>query len=87
MVIDMLHKNALSIILVIFGGVYFSGSAGDGITKEEYKKLFDSIVPKAEERWRKIPWVIDLMEARTLAYQQKKPILLWAMNGHPLGCT
>ena len=26
-------------------------------------------------------------EARRLAAQKGKPILLWEMDGHPLGCT
>ena len=32
--------------------------------------------------WR--PWG---EEALTLARQEDKPILLYAMNGHPFGCT
>jgi hypothetical protein len=40
-----------------------------------------------ENRWTTIPWELDLFEARKKAVQEKKPIFIWAMNGHPLGCT
>lgn len=45
-------------------------------------------VPTDEEmQWRAIPWLGTLAEAVVLAHAQDKPILLWAMNGHPLACT
>jgi hypothetical protein len=65
-------------------------AAGDGekdLTAAEFKKLHAEIVPKSKECWEKVPWKIDLFEARALSYRVKKPIFLWAMNGHPLGCT
>jgi len=40
-----------------------------------------------EEKWRRIPWRIDLMAARDEAASENKPIFLWLMNGHPMGCT
>jgi hypothetical protein len=51
-------------------------------------RLHQWIRPRPEERrWTQIPWEIDLWEARRLAREAGKPILLWAMNGHPLGCV
>lgn len=41
----------------------------------------------AEERFLAIPWRLDLTEARAEAARTKKPIFLWLMNGHPMGCT
>jgi hypothetical protein len=40
-----------------------------------------------DEPWRTIPWKISLLEAQKLAAEEKKPIYIWAMDGHPLGCT
>jgi hypothetical protein len=40
-----------------------------------------------EDAWEKIPWVTDLWQARRTAAERGKPILLWEMDGHPLGCT
>lgn len=47
-----------------------------------------AIEPTAQEdKWRRIPWRIDLMSARDEAASENKPIFLWLMNGHPMGCT
>jgi hypothetical protein len=46
------------------------------------------IRPKpAELSWQKIPWRTTFYDAVLEAQRQEKPILLWAMNGHPLACT
>jgi hypothetical protein len=52
--------------------------------------LFDALhraaAPKAE-LWTQIPWETDLLQAQQLAAREKKPLLMWVMDGHPLGCT
>ena len=54
----------------------------------KFRQLHALIKPKAtEENWIKIPWMTSLWEARERAAAQGKPILLWEMDGHPLGCT
>jgi hypothetical protein len=53
----------------------------------EFAALHASIVPREEEAWQTIPWQIDLLAARELAASSKKPLFIWSMNGHPLGCT
>ena len=40
-----------------------------------------------EDPWATIPWRAGLWEARREAAEKGKPILLWEMDGHPLGCT
>ena len=53
-----------------------------------FRELHSLIKPKAtEQSWEKIPWMTSLWEAREQAAAQGKPILLWEMDGHPLGCT
>lgn len=37
--------------------------------------------------WAAIPWLTSMPEARKRAATEGKPILLWLMDGHPLGCT
>ena len=55
---------------------------------QAFARRHRAIKPRPEERrWTQIPWEIDLWEARRLARAARKPILLWAMNGHPLGCV
>lgn len=47
-----------------------------------------AIVPNAEElAWRSIPWRAEFRTALIEADELGKPVLLWAMNGHPLGQT
>lgn len=37
--------------------------------------------------WERIDWVPSYREGLVAAAEAQKPILLWVMNGHPLGCT
>ena len=52
----------------------------------EFAKLHADLQP-VPGAWLRIPWMTDLLAARTKAIAEKKPLFLWAMNGHPLGCT
>ena len=50
--------------------------------------VINEILPKeAEKAWEKIDWRVDLWEARKEAAREGKPIYLWEMDGHPLGCV
>ena len=53
----------------------------------EFRDLHGRLVPRADEKWQTIPWQTDLLGARDAAAAAKKPVFLWSMNGHPLGCT
>jgi hypothetical protein len=58
------------------------------LTAETFARLFEACRPKtAQERWTEIPWIGVLWEGRQKAAQEKKPLFIWAMNGHPLGCV
>jgi hypothetical protein len=62
--------------------------AADPLTPQQFGKLHALIKPApGEDKWAAIPWLTDLWEARKRAAEQGKPILLWEMDGHPLGCT
>lgn len=46
------------------------------------------LAPSEEEtRWRTIPWRATTGEGLRDSARAEKPMLLWLMNGHPLGCT
>ena len=50
--------------------------------------IVNEILPTEEESaWLEIDWRIDLWEARKEAIKKGKPIYLWEMDGHPLGCV
>ena len=52
-----------------------------------FDKLLVAVRPTAgEDDFDKIPWRTNLWDARTVAAKEGKPILLWEMDGHPLGC-
>ena len=54
----------------------------------ELDRVLGEIVPRPEElAWQEIPWRPAFWGAVLEADAGAKPILLWAMNGHPLGCT
>lgn len=55
---------------------------------EQAQALHAKIVPQADEQaWMQIPWTSDLWAARKLASEKGRPIFLWEMDGHPLGCV
>jgi hypothetical protein len=53
----------------------------------ELAALLKTIRPAAgEDEFATIPWQTSLWAAREKAAKEGKPILLWEMDGHPLGC-
>lgn len=59
----------------------------DSITEKEFEQLHKEIDTPQGKLWRTIPWKVSLLDAQNEAAQTKKPIFIWAMDGHPLGCT
>ena len=57
----------------------------DFSTMDQYR---NAIEPTAEETaFLKIDWRSQLQDAVARAYESDKPLLIYVMNGHPLGCT
>ena len=55
---------------------------------DTFAQLFERCRPKsAGERWTQIPWIGELWNGRKRAAEDSKPLFIWAMNGHPLGCV
>lgn len=57
------------------------------LSKAEFEELHAQLQPPRDEAWRTIPWKVSLLEAQTAAAREQKPLFIWAMDGHPLGCT
>ncbi|MCI0463446.1 MAG: hypothetical protein L0Z62_41440 [Gemmataceae bacterium] len=58
------------------------------LNDQTYARWRDHIHPtQAELGWQEVPWRSTFWEAVVEAQQKEMPILLWAMNGHPLACT
>jgi hypothetical protein len=65
-----------------------AAAAAEPITPTELTRLQGLIKPAPhEDKWSEIPWRTSLWQARQEAAAAGKPILLWEMDGHPLGCT
>ena len=56
------------------------------VEEPEFRQLHDELHP-TDELWKSIPWQTSLIAAQNLAATEGKPIFIWAMDGHPLGCT
>lgn len=62
-------------------------AAGPAVSDAEFADLLATVRPRAgEDKFATIPWMTSLWEARQRAAAEGKPILLWEMDGHPLGC-
>ena len=58
-----------------------------GLTEAELQKLHRELQPNPKATWRTIPWKTSVLDAQAAAAREGKPIFIWAMDGHPLGCT
>ncbi len=57
-------------------------------SQAQFDSLFELCMPPKEDAaWLELGWEIDLWKARERAAKEGKPIFLWEMDGHPLGCT
>jgi len=64
-----------------------SVSAAPPLADDDAFRLSKVIRPLAgEDPFDTIPWLTSLWDARVKAAAAGKPILLWEMDGHPLGC-
>jgi hypothetical protein len=58
------------------------------LNDQSVERWRDHVRPQAkEEAYLDIPWRESFYVAINEARETDKPILLWTMNGHPLGCT
>ena len=58
------------------------------LTWDDYAAVRDAVLPQGDELgWLDVPWRPVLWDAIEEARGADKPLFIWAMNGHPLGCT
>jgi hypothetical protein len=85
-----MHLFPVKTLLACAAGLFFLAPtpASDPIPPAQFRPLHDLIKDNAgKEKWAQIPWLTSLWDARRKAAAEGKPILLWEMDGHPLGCT
>lgn len=71
-------------LMLVFGWI---GSAAAVGALPLHQMIEDLMPTAAEERYLSIPWRQDLTAARDEAQRTGRPLFLWIMNGHPLGCV
>ena len=58
------------------------------LTDDTFAHWRDYVLPSQDElQWMRIGWRTTFWEAMQEGNAHDRPVLLWAMNGHPLGCT
>ena len=73
---------------LLFALAHGALAAAEAVPTAQFAELHALIKPPAaEQKWEQIPWMTSLWTARQRAAKEGKPILLWEMDGHPLGCT
>jgi hypothetical protein len=70
------------------GTIAVPGLGVKSLTPVQFDSLHAEVAPQGPgERWREIPWETDINAARQRAAREGKPLFMWIMDGHPLGCT
>ena len=80
----MKKQRILSAILVCLFAV--TAMAAE-LTEDEFRTLHAELQPDNTALWRTVPWKTSVLDAQQAAADEQKPIFIWAMDGHPLGCT
>ena len=80
-------RQLIAISSAMLVNVVCAAGVAEELTDSEFQRLHRRLRPGADERWRTIPWKIALLDAQRVATKEKKPLFIWAMDGHPLGCT
>ena len=81
-------QTVLAILCVaLASSLTSSASIAAELDEAKFKQLHKELQPAPDEPWRTIPWKIALLDAQKTATKENKPIFIWAMDGHPLGCT
>jgi len=77
--------RAIAIFAALFGPtvVLYSQDGADSHLAQQCQ----AVCQDNTAAWRTIAWQTDLIDAQKLAVEKQQPLFIWAMDGHPLGCT
>ncbi len=84
-----IHSGFAALLLPLSGALVAQDptAVAAPIDTARFAELQRTLTPDAKAPWRTIPWRIDLLAAQREAAAADKPLFVWAMDGHPLGCT
>ncbi|HZL99899.1 MAG TPA: hypothetical protein VFD43_06575, partial [Planctomycetota bacterium] len=65
-----------------------AGGSGALLDPDRLETWVEHLAPQPSElAWEGLPWLTSYSDGVLAAQEQRRPLLLWVMNGHPLGCT
>ncbi len=85
--------SVAALVLAVAGGVAARAdelvpSGAVPLTRDTLDAWRAHILPGADElAYAAVPWHVTFADGLEAARAEGRPLLLWAMNGHPLGCT
>ena len=83
-----MHRIPPALLVLALVALAPTARASDDTKPVDAKRILAHVLPdKRDLAWTKVPWHATLWDAVIEAHEEKKPILLWAMNGHALACT
>ncbi len=93
----MKYKPFFALLLTILAGIWLGepvvrGEEPTGVAERldaaNFSQWCDLIrTSDSELAWQQLPWLASFHQGLVEAAREKKPLLLWVMNGHPMGCT
>jgi hypothetical protein len=84
----MRKKSLALLVSLLFTCLSTQAEPAPHLDHDNFAQWRDFILPNpGESKWQEIPWHESFWKGLLQAQEQNKPLLLWAMNGHPLGCT
>jgi hypothetical protein len=87
-----MRRIPLAFLMTVAAGAVYTALqppsvAAPPLSPADAAKLRAAIKPRdGEDPFDTIPWETSLWDARVKAAAAGKPIILWEMDGHPLGC-
>jgi hypothetical protein len=84
---NLVRQHLIRIPLILWTILVASNAYCEKLTETDFSELRKILTPATDEPWKTIPWQVSLLEAQKMAAQEKKPLFIWAMDGHPLACV
>jgi hypothetical protein len=93
-----MRKSLIAAMLVVSAAAVAGGAspwpselkpprlAEERLSRDRFAAVHQAVQPPAEA-WLEVGWETELEVARRRAAAENKPIFMWVMDGHPLGCT
>lgn len=81
----MIRRMLMALLLLVPLAVTYNA---EELTEKNWERTRDYVLPdEDEEAWLKVEWRGTFWDAVIDAQEEDKPIMLFAMNGHPFACT